>query len=133
MNSQESIGDESFHLFIAGGEIIGYRIPSQGLAVGPEETGDIGRASASGSTKRTPGGLGRLVYYAASLVHKALVKREVLWRIALRHRLPLRFVAPHHKGLCAVRFIRFALSSYDLLGGRKRLARHACRWHGRRS
>lgn len=127
MNSQESVGDEPFHLFSAGGGIIGYGFAGQGLAVWPAEIRDITLATTSASTNRTPGGLCRLDYYAANLVHKALVKREVLWRIALRHRLPLRLVVPHHKGPCAARFIRFALSSYDLLVGRERLARHACR------
>lgn len=88
MNSQESVGDEPFHLFSAGGGIIGYGFAGQGLAVWPAEIRDITLATTSASTNRTPGGLCRLDYYAANLVHKALVKREVLWRIALRHRLP---------------------------------------------
>lgn len=114
-----------FDLFIIGGGINGCGIArdaaGRGLSVCLAEQGDLASGTSSGSTKLIHGGLRYLEYYEFALVRKALMEREVLWRMAPHIIKPLRFVLPHHKSMRPAWLLRLGLFLYDHLGGRKLL------------
>ena len=116
---------EPYDIFIVGGGINGCGVArdaaGRGLSVCLAEKGDLAGATSSGSTKLIHGGLRYLEYYEFNLVRKALMEREVLWRIAPHIIYPLRFVLPHHKGLRSAWILRLGLFLYDHLGGRELL------------
>ena len=114
-----------FDVFIIGGGINGCGVArdaaGRGLSVGLAEKDDLGSKTSSGSTKLIHGGLRYLEHYEFNLVKKALIEREVLWRIAPHSIYPLRFVLPHHNGLRPAVLLRLGLFIYDHLGGRRDL------------
>ena len=93
----------------------------RGLTVAIIDSGDLGGATSSASTKLVHGGLRYLEHREFRLVREALREREVLWGIAPHIIWPLRFVLPHHPGLRPAWLLRLGLFLYDHLGGRQRL------------
>ncbi|MDX1739262.1 MAG: glycerol-3-phosphate dehydrogenase, partial [Alphaproteobacteria bacterium] len=114
-----------YDLFVVGGGINGVGIArdaaGRGYSVYLAEKEDLAKGTSSGSTKLIHGGLRYLEHYEFSLVRKALMEREVLWKMAPHIVHPLRFVLPHHKGLRPAWFLRLGLFLYDYIGGRKLL------------
>ena len=114
-----------FDLFVIGGGVNGCGIArdaaGRGLKVVLAEQSDLASGTSSGSTKLIHGGLRYLEYHEFGLVRKALIEREVLWRMAPHIIHPLRFILPHHKALRPAWLIRIGLFLYDHLGGRKLL------------
>ncbi len=112
-------------IFVVGGGVNGCGIArdaaGRGYSVRLAEQGDLAGATSSGSTKLIHGGLRYLEFYEFTLVRKALLEREVLWRLAPHIIRPLRFILPHHKGLRPAWLLRLGLFLYDHLGGRKLL------------
>ena len=88
------------------------------------DTGDIGGATSSASTKLIHGGLRYLEHYEFRLVAEALAEREVLWRIAPHLARPMRFVVPLAHGSRPAWMIRIGLMLYDRLAARGRLPGH---------
>ena len=117
--------DKVYDLFVIGGGVNGCGIArdaaGRGLSVCLSEKSDLGSGTSSGSTKLIHGGLRYLEHYEFSLVRKALIEREVLWKIAPHIIYPLRFVLPHYRDLRPAWLIRMGLFLYDNLGGRKLL------------
>ncbi len=117
--------NEPYDIFIIGGGINGCGVArdaaGRGFSVCLAEKDDLAGATSSGSTKLIHGGLRYLEYYEFNLVRKALMEREVLWRIAPHIIYPLRFVLPHHDGLRPAWLLRLGLFLYDHLGGRELL------------
>ncbi|WP_420547962.1 glycerol-3-phosphate dehydrogenase [Curvivirga sp.] len=117
--------DQIFDLFIVGGGINGVGIArdaiGRGFSVYLAEKDDLASGTSSGSTKLIHGGLRYLEHYEFNLVRKALMEREVLWKMAPHIVHPLRFVLPHHKGLRPTWLLRLGLFLYDYIGGRKLL------------
>ena len=117
--------DNVFDLFIIGGGINGCGIArdaaGRGLSVGLAEKSDLAAGTSSGSTKLIHGGLRYLEYREFNLVRKALIEREVLWKMAPHIIHPLRFILPHDKTLRPAWLIRLGLFLYDHLGGREKL------------
>lgn len=114
-----------YDILIIGGGINGCGIArdaaGRGYTVCLCEAGDLGSGTSSASTKLIHGGLRYLEYYEFSLVRKALIEREVIWKMAPHIVRPLRFVLPHHKGLRPKWLLRLGLFLYDYMGGRKLL------------
>ena len=114
-----------FDLFIVGGGINGCGIArdavGRGYSVCLCEAGDLGGGTSSASSKLVHGGLRYLEFYEFGLVRKALMEREVLWKIAPHIIYPLRFVLPYHKGMRPAWLLRLGLFIYDHIGGRKLL------------
>ncbi len=112
-------------VFIVGGGINGCGIArdaaGRGYSVFLSEKGDLASGTSSRSTKLIHGGLRYLEHYDFMLVRKALIEREILWKMAPHIIKPLRFILPHHKGLRPAWFLRLGLFLYDHLGGRKLL------------
>lgn len=116
---------EIYDIFVVGGGINGCGTArdaaGRGHSVFLAEQNDLASGTSSGSTKLIHGGLRYLEHYEFSLVRKALMEREVLWKIAPHIIHPLRFVLPHHKGLRPAWLLRVGLFLYDYIGGRKLL------------
>lgn len=114
-----------FDVLVIGGGINGAGIArdavGRGYSVCLCEAGDLAMGTSSASTKLVHGGLRYLEFYEFKLVRKALMEREILWRMAPHIIWPLRFVLPHHKGLRPAWFLRLGLFVYDYIGGRKLL------------
>ncbi len=114
-----------YDVLIIGGGINGCGIArdaaGRGFSVCLCEAGDFGGGTSSASTKLVHGGLRYLEHYEFRLVRKALMEREVLWKIAPHIIWPIRFVLPHHSGLRPAWLLRLGLFLYDHLGGRKLL------------
>ena len=114
-----------FDVLVIGGGVNGAGIArdaaGRGYSVCLCEAGDLAMGTSSASTKLVHGGLRYLEFYEFNLVRKALMEREVLWRMAPHIIWPLRFVLPHHKGLRPAWFLRLGLYVYDYIGGRKLL------------
>ena len=112
-------------IFIVGGGINGCGIArdaaGRGYSVYLAEKDDLASGTSSRSTKLIHGGLRYLEHYEFRLVRKALIEREILWKMAPHIIKPLRFILPHHSGLRPAWFLRFGLFLYDHLGGRKLL------------
>ncbi|MBT4889369.1 MAG: glycerol-3-phosphate dehydrogenase [Rhodospirillales bacterium] len=114
-----------FDIFIVGGGINGCGIArdaaGRGYKVFLAEQDDFASGTSSRSTKLIHGGLRYLEHYEFMLVRKALIEREILWKMAPHIIKPLRFILPHYKGLRPAWFLRLGLFFYDHLGGRKLL------------
>jgi glycerol-3-phosphate dehydrogenase len=115
----------TFDIAIIGGGINGCGIArdaaGRGWSVYLCEKGDLASSTSSASSKLIHGGLRYLEHFRFRLVRKALIEREVLWRIAPHIIWPLRFVLPHHKDLRPAWMLRLGLFLYDHLGGRRLL------------
>ncbi len=114
-----------YDVLIIGGGINGCGIArdaaGRGYSVCLCEAGDFGGGTSSASTKLIHGGLRYLEHYEFMLVRKALMEREVLWKIAPHIIWQMRFVLPHHSGLRPAWLLRLGLFLYDHIGGRKLL------------
>ncbi len=114
-----------YDVLIIGGGINGCGIArdavGRGYSVCLCEAGDFGGGTSSASTKLVHGGLRYLEHYEFLLVRKALMEREVLWKMAPHIIWPMRFVLPHHSGLRPAWLLRLGLFLYDHIGGRKLL------------
>jgi len=114
-----------YDILIIGGGINGCGIArdaaGRGYSVCLCEAGDLGSGTSSASTKLVHGGLRYLEHYEFNLVRKALIEREVIWKMAPHIVHPLRFILPHHKGLRPKWLLRLGLFLYDYMGGRKLL------------
>jgi len=123
--SQSTSITPHYDVLIIGGGINGCGIArdavGRGFSVCLCEAGDFGGGTSSASTKLVHGGLRYLEHYEFLLVRKALMEREVLWKIAPHIIWPMRFVLPHHSGLRPAWLIRLGLFLYDHIGGRKLL------------
>ena len=112
-------------IFIIGGGVNGCGIArdaaGRGYSVYLAEMNDLASGTSSASTKLIHGGLRYLEYYEFRLVRKALMEREVLWRMAPHIIRPMRFVLPHQPGLRPAWLLRLGLFLYDHIGGRKLL------------
>ena len=119
---------EPVDLLVVGAGINGAGIArdavGRGLTVTLIDSGDIGGATSSASTKLIHGGLRYLEHYAFRLVAEALAEREVLWRIAPHLARPMRFVVPLMHGSRPAWMIRVGLMLYDRLAARGRLPDH---------
>ncbi len=93
----------------------------RGLSVLLVEMNDLSSGTSSRSTKLIHGGLRYLEHHEFSLVRKALIERETLYRIAPHIIEPLRFIFPHHKNMRPIWMMRLGLFVYDHLGGRSLL------------
>jgi glycerol-3-phosphate dehydrogenase len=85
------------------------------------ESGDLGSATSSASSKLIHGGLRYLEHYEFRLVAEALAEREVLLRCAPHIVRPMRFVMPHVRELRPAWMIRAGLFLYDYLARRQTL------------
>ena len=114
-----------YDVLIIGGGINGCGIArdaaGRGYSVCLCEAGDFAGGTSSASTKLVHGGLRYLEHFEFRLVRKALMEREVLWKIAPHIIWPMRFVLPHHSGLRPAWLLRLGLFLYDHIGGRKLL------------
>ena len=112
-----------FDLAIIGAGINGAGIArdasGRGLSVAIVDSGDIGGATSSASTKLIHGGLRYLEYYAFGLVRKALAEREVLLDIAPHITWPQSFVLPHAPGMRPEWLLRLGTFLYDNLARRQ--------------
>ncbi len=113
-----------FDLCIIGGGINGVGIArdvaGRGLSTVLLETGDLGHATSSMSSKMIHGGLRYLEHYEFSLVRKALKERNVLLTAAPHIIRPLRLIVPHEPYLRPAWLIRLGLLLYDFLAVRHR-------------
>ncbi|HEX8089041.1 MAG TPA: FAD-dependent oxidoreductase, partial [Blastocatellia bacterium] len=135
----ERIGREAFDLAVIGGGITGAGIAldaaSRGMSVALIEKGDFASGTSSRSSKLIHGGLRYLEQFEFSLVHEALRERAALRESAPHLSRPLAFLAPVYSGgdRSPLGGSRLKLSAglwlYDLLAGRKNIARH--RWLSR--
>src|SRR6185295_3026137 len=108
---------------------------SRGLTVALIEKRDFASGTSSRSSKLIHGGLRYLEQFQFSLVREALEERATLKEIAPHLSEPLAFLVPVY--LSGTRSplgankakLRLGLWLYDLLAGRKNIARH--RWLGR--
>lgn len=111
-----------YDIFVVGGGINGCGIArdaaGRGHTVFLAEKNDLASGTSSASTKLIHGGLRYLEHWQFRLVRKALMEREVLWKIAPHIIKPVRFILPHHKGLRPAWLIRLGLFLYDHMGGR---------------
>lgn len=114
-----------YDIVVIGGGINGAGIAAdaagRGLRVLLAETGDLGGATSSASSKLIHGGLRYLEQYAFRLVHEALGEREVLLAKAAHIVWPLKFVLPHMPGMRPAPMLRAGLFLYDHLSPRRSL------------
>jgi len=112
-------------LLVIGGGINGAGIArdaaGRGLSVALVESGDLGAATSSASSKLIHGGLRYLEQFEFRLVAEALAEREMLLRMAAHLTSPLRFVMPHVPALRPRWMIRLGLFLYDHLARRSLL------------
>jgi glycerol-3-phosphate dehydrogenase len=135
----ERMGREAFDLVVIGGGITGAGVAldarSRGLSVALIEKRDYASGTSSRSTKLIHGGLRYLEQFEFGLVREALQERAILTRIAPHLSEPLPFVIPVYEAGTPSPLGRnrlklgLGLRLYDLLAGRKKIARH--RWLGR--
>lgn len=130
---------EAFDVAVIGGGITGAGIAldaaSRGLTVALIEKRDFASGTSSRSSKLIHGGLRYLEQFQFSLVREALEERATLKKMAPHLSEPLAFLVPVY--LAGTRSplgnsklkLRAGLWLYDLLAGRKNIARH--RWLGR--
>jgi glycerol-3-phosphate dehydrogenase len=134
--SFDRIEREAFDLAIIGGGITGAGIAldarSRGISVALIEKGDFASGTSSRSSKLIHGGLRYLEQFEFSLVREALRERATLARAAPHLSKPLAFLVPVYSedgrsplGNSKLK-LRAGLWLYDLLAGRKNIARH--RW-----
>jgi glycerol-3-phosphate dehydrogenase len=119
------MAERVYDLLVVGGGINGVGIArdaaGRGLSVFLCESGDLGSATSSASSKLIHGGLRYLEHYEFRLVAEALTEREVLLRCAPHLVRPMRFVMPHVRGLRPAWMIRAGLFLYDYLARRHTL------------
>jgi glycerol-3-phosphate dehydrogenase len=130
---------EMFDLAVIGGGITGAGIAldaaSRGLSVALIEKRDFASGTSSRSSKLIHGGLRYLEQFQFSLVREALEERATLQKMAPHLSKPLAFLVPLYRAgtpspLGANKLkLRAGLWLYDLLAGRKNIARH--RWLAR--
>lgn len=112
-------------LLIIGGGINGAGIArdaaGRGLNVVLCESGDLGGATSSASSKMIHGGLRYLEYGAFAMVAEALDERERLLAVAPHLVRPVDFLLPWRPGRRPAWMIRLGLLLYDYLGGRRSL------------
>ena len=117
------MSDKLFDLAIIGAGINGAGIArdaaGRGLSVAILDSGDVGGATSSASTKLIHGGLRYLEFLAFGLVRKALAEREVLLDIAPHISWPQPFVLPHAPGMRPVWQLRLGTFLYDHLARRE--------------
>ena len=133
------MGREAFDVAVIGGGITGAGIAldaaSRGLTVALIEKRDFASGTSSRSSKLIHGGLRYLEQFQFSLVREALEERATLKEMAPHLSEPLAFLVPVYGAgtrspLGANKAkLRLGLWLYDLLAGRKNIARH--RWLGR--
>ena len=128
--AHENNDSNIYDLAIIGGGINGCGIArdaaGRGLKVFLCEQNDLGSGTSSASSKLIHGGLRYLEQYEFKLVKKALQEREKMLQAAPHLIKPIRFVLPHHPRLRSIWLIRMGLFLYDLIGGKRSLARS--RW-----
>jgi glycerol-3-phosphate dehydrogenase len=111
-----------FDLLVIGGGINGAGIArdaaGRGMAVALVESGDLGGATSSASTKLIHGGLRYLEFGAFGLVRKALAEREVILDMAPHISWPQSFVLPLGQGARPGWQVRAGLMLYDRLARR---------------
>lgn len=127
---------ESFDLAVIGGGITGAGIALdaalRGISVALIEKRDFASGTSSRSSKLIHGGLRYLAQFEFSLVREALRERAALLRSAPHLSKPLAFLAPVYsaKSRSPLGNSKLKLGAglwlYDLLAGRKNIARH--RW-----
>ncbi|WP_353216049.1 glycerol-3-phosphate dehydrogenase [Sandarakinorhabdus sp.] len=114
--------DTLYDLAIIGAGINGAGIArdaaGRGLSVAIIDSGDVGGATSSSSTKLIHGGLRYLEYYAFGLVRKALAEREVLLDMAPHITWPQAFVLPYAAGMRPEWMLRLGTLLYDNLARR---------------
>lgn len=116
-----------YDLCVIGGGINGTGIArdaaGRGLSVLLVEAQDLAGATSSASTKLVHGGLRYLEQFEFKLVKESLEEREILLNSAPHIIWPMEFILPHDKHLRPQWMIKIGLKLYDLLGGRKKLAK----------
>lgn len=127
---------EVFDVAVIGGGITGAGVAldaaSRGLTVALIEKRDFASGTSSRSSKLIHGGLRYLEQFQFSLVREALEERATLKEMAPHLSKPLAFLVPLYRAgtrspLGANKLkLRAGLWLYDLLAGRKNIARH--RW-----
>ena len=135
----DRIHRETFDLAVIGGGVTGAGIAldaaSRNLSVALVEKRDFASGTSSRSSKLIHGGLRYLEQFQFALVREALSERATLARVAPHLSKPLAFLVPVYKDgarspLGSNRLkLRAGLLLYDLLAGRKNVARH--RWLSR--
>lgn len=117
----------TYDLLIVGGGINGAAIAREaalnGWSVLLIERDDIASATSSKSSGLIHGGLRYLEQYDFRLVAEALAERERMVRAAPHLVRPMRFVIPHINTIRPWWIVRAGLLLYDLIGGKKTLAR----------
>lgn len=131
---------EVFDLAVIGGGITGAGIAldaaSRGLAVALVEKRDFASGTSSRSSKLIHGGLRYLEQFRFGLVRESLRERSVLARIAPHLSKPLEFLVPvyssNERSPLGTNRLKLAagLWLYDLLAGRRNIARHRWLSHG---
>ncbi|HEU4390641.1 MAG TPA: FAD-dependent oxidoreductase [Blastocatellia bacterium] len=127
---------EALDVLVIGGGITGAGIAldavSRGLTVGLIEKSDFASGTSSRSTKLIHGGLRYLERLHLGLVREALLERALLNRLAPHLAQPMPFLVPIYDRPAASPLgsnrlkLKVGLALYDLLAGKKNLARH--RW-----
>jgi glycerol-3-phosphate dehydrogenase len=135
----DRIERETFDLAVIGGGVTGAGIAldaaSRKMSVALIEKRDFASGTSSRSSKLIHGGLRYLEQFQFALVREALSERATLARIAPHLSKPLAFLVPVYGGGARSPLggnklkLRAGLWLYDLLAGRKNIARH--RWLAR--
>jgi glycerol-3-phosphate dehydrogenase len=114
-------------LLIVGGGINGVAIAREAALNGWRvlliERGDLAGETSSRSSGLIHGGLRYLEQYDFRLVAEALAERERTVRAAPHLVRPIRFVIPHVNAVRPWWLVRLGLVLYDLIGGKRTLAR----------
>lgn len=130
--SLSKFSEKIFDILIIGGGITGAGLAldaaMRGLSVALVEKRDFAAGTSSRSTKLIHGGLRYLEHFDFALVREGLRERAILTKIAPRLAEPFPFVIPIYKNRRRnydhPLKIRLGLWLYDLLAGRRNLARH---------
>ncbi|WP_439817553.1 glycerol-3-phosphate dehydrogenase [Zavarzinia sp. CC-PAN008] len=117
-----------FDIAVIGGGINGAAVArdaaGRGLSVYLAEAEDYASATSSGSSKLIHGGIRYLEQFEFRLVRESLHEREVMLRLAPHLVYPLQFLIPVRKGQVRPAWVvQIGLILYDLLSGRRQLAR----------